>query len=219
MRKNNSMNPKIKNFFEELTLWNEELYVLRHYVLDCLLHEEVKWGVPCFTYNGKNIVLIHGFKDYFAILFMKGALLQDSEKILIQQTENVQSGRQLRFNSMKQLVEMESRVKEYILEAIEIEKSGLKIEHKKKEEYNIPAELVAKFNQDQAFKNAFEALTPGRQKGYLLHFGGAKNEKTRIARIENYLPKIMKGKGMTDCTCGLSKRKPNCDGSHKFANL
>ena len=211
------MNPKINAFFEELTQWKNELLILRNYVLDCLLHEEVKWGVPCFTHNSKNIVLIHGFKDYFALLFMKGALLQDSENILIQQTENVQSGRQIRFTSIEQLVAMEATIKAYILEAIEVEKAGLKIEHKKKEAYDVPEELTDKFKQDPIFHAAFEALTPGRQKGYLLHFSGSNNPKTRIARIEKYTSKILAGKGMTDCTCGLSKRMPNCDGSHKFA--
>ena len=211
------MNPKINEFFEGVTKWKEELQVLRTYVLDCLLHEEVKWKVPCYTQNGKNIVLIHGFKDYYALLFMKGALLQDSEKILIQQTENVQSGRQIRFTSIEQLVAMEATIKAYIFEAMEIEKAGLKIEHKKKEEYSIPEELTNKFDQYPNFKTAFEALTPGRQKGYLLHFSGSNNPKTRTNRIEKYMDKILQGKGMTDCTCGLSKRMPNCDGSHKFA--
>lgn len=213
----NTMNPKINEFFEDLSKWKDELMVLRTYVLDCLLHEEVKWGVPCYTHNGKNIVLIHGFKDYFALLFMKGALLQDSENILIQQTENVQSGRQIRFTSMEELVDKEATVKAYILEAIEVEKADLKIEHKKKEEYAVPEELIEKFERDASFKKAFEALTPGRQKGYLLHFSGSNNPKTRIARIEKYTSKILDGKGMTDCTCGLSKRMPNCDGSHKYA--
>ncbi len=211
------MNPKINDFFEDLTKWKDELMVLRTNVLDCLLHEEVKWGVPCFTHNGKNIVLIHGFKDYFAVLFMKGALLLDSENILIQQTENVQSGRQIRFTSMEELVANEATVKAYILEAIEVEKAGLKIEHKKKEEYTVPEELTDKFKQVPSFKAAFEALTPGRQKGYLLHFLGAKQSITRITRIENCTSKILQGKGLTDCTCGLSKRMPNCDGSHKYA--
>jgi uncharacterized protein YdeI (YjbR/CyaY-like superfamily) len=211
------MNPKINEFFEGLTKWKDELQVLRTYVLDCLLIEEEKWKVPCYTHNGKNIVLIHGFKDYYALLFMKGALLQDNENILIQQTENVQSGRQIRFTTIEQLVAMEATIKAYIFEAIEVEKVGLKVEHKKKEAYNVPEELIEKFNLDPTFKNAFEALTPGRQKGYLLHFSGSNNPKTRIARIEKYTKKILDGKGMTDCTCGLSKRMPNCDGSHKFA--
>jgi len=211
------MNPEVNTFFAALTKWKDELQVLRTYVLDCLLQEEVKWKVPCYTQNGKNIVLIHGFKDYFALLFMKGALLQDSENILIQQTENVQSGRQIRFTSIEQLVAMEATIKAYIFEAIQVEKAGLKVEHKKKEAYTIPEELTDKFNQDPALEAAFEALTPGRQKGYLLHFSGSNNPKTRIARIEKYTKKIMDGKGMTDCTCGLSKRMPNCDGSHKFA--
>jgi len=213
------MNPKINEFFEGLTKWKDELKVLRTYVLDCLLNEEEKWKVPCYTQNGKNIVLIHGFKEYYALLFMKGALLQDNENILIQQTENVQSGRQIRFTSIEQLLAMEATIKAYIFEAMEVEKAGLKVEHKKKEAYNVPEELIKKFNLDPTFKNAFEALTPGRQKGYLLHFSGSNNPKTRIARIEKYTSKILQGKGMTDCTCGLSKRMPNCDGSHKFANL
>jgi uncharacterized protein YdeI (YjbR/CyaY-like superfamily) len=211
------MNPNINIFFENLTKWKDELQVLRTYVLDCLLHEEEKWKVPCYTYNGKNIVLIHGFKDYFALLFMKGSLLQDSENILIQQTENVQSGRQIRFTTIEQLVAMEATIKAYIFEAIEVEKAGLKIEYKKKEDYTIPEELIEKFKQNTEFKTAFEALTPGRQKGYLLHFSGSNNAKTRSNRIEKYMYKILQGKGMTDCTCGLSKRMPNCDGSHKFA--
>ena len=209
------MNPKINEFFEELTNWKEELQLLRTYVLDCLLIEEEKWKVPCYTYNEKNIVLIHGFKDYFALLFMKGSLLLDSENILIQQTENVQSGRQIRFTTIAQLVAMEATIKAYIFEAIEVEKAGLKIEYKKKEDYTIPEELIEKFKQNTEFQTAFEALTSGRQKGYLLHFSGSNNAKTRSNRIEKYMDKILQGKGMTDCTCGLSKRMPNCDGSHK----
>lgn len=211
------MNPNISIFFENLTKWKDELQVLRTYVLDCLLHEEEKWKVPCYTYNGKNILIIHGFKDYYALNFIKGSLLLDSEKILIQQTENVQSGRQIRFTTIEQLVAMETTIKAYIFEAIEVEKAGLKIEYKKKEDYTIPEELIEKFKENTEFQNAFEALTPGRQKGYLLHFSGSNNSATRINRIEKYMDKILQGKGMTDCTCGLSKRMPNCDGSHKFA--
>jgi len=209
------MNPKINEFFEGLTKWKQELLVLRSFALDCLLLEEVKWKVPCYTHKGKNIVLIHGFKDYFALLFMKGSLLQDSENILFQQTENVQSGRQIRFTNVEELLAMEAIIKAYIFEAIEIEKAGLKIAYKKKEDYDFPEELLDKFKHHPTFQTAFEALTPGRQKGYLLHFSGSNNPKTRIARIEKYTFKILQGKGMTDCTCGLSKRMPNCDGSHK----
>lgn len=210
------MNPKINEFFEELSKWKEELQVLRTYVLDCLLHEELKWKVPCYTHKGKNIVLIHGFKDYYALLFMKGALLQDCENILIQQTENVQSGRQIRFTNIDQLVAIEATLKAYIFEAIELEKSGMKVEFKKTKDFTIPEDFQTVLNENETVKEAFEALTPGRQKGYLLHFSSPKQALTRVSRIEKSFDRILKGKGLNDCTCGLSKRMPNCDGSHKI---
>jgi uncharacterized protein YdeI (YjbR/CyaY-like superfamily) len=177
--------------------------------------EEWKWRVPCYTFQENNIVMVQGFKEYCAIGFFKGALLSDTESLLIQQTENSQSARQLRFTQIDEIIALEKTIKAYILEAIEIEKAGLNITYKKKEDYAFPEELHQKMQEYPALKTAFEALTPGRQKGYLLHFSEAKQAKTRETRIEKAMPKILDGKGLMDCTCGLSKRMPNCDGSHK----
>jgi uncharacterized protein YdeI (YjbR/CyaY-like superfamily) len=209
------MNPKVDDFLENVKNWQEELSLLRSIILECDLFEDFKWKHPCYTFNKSNIVLIHGFKDYCAILFYKGALLNDTENILIQQTENVQSGRQIRFNNIQEIAKLKQTIKAYIFEAIEVEKAGLKIAHKKTEDFNVPKELTQKFNKNPEFKTAFEALTPGRQRGYLLHFSGAKQPKTREVRIEKNIKRIIDGYGLNDCTCGLSKRKPNCDGSHK----
>ena len=210
------MNPKVDSYISKVKKWQDELIQLRSIVLDCNLIEELKWGVPCYTFNGSNIVLIHAFKEYCALLFMKGALLADSNGILIQQTENVQSGRQIRFTSPKEIIDQENTLKAYIFEAIEVEKAGLKIEYKKTEDFAMPEEFKTVLNENQTVKTAFEALTPGRQKAYLLHFSSAKQAETRVARIEKNLDRILKGIGINDCTCGLSKRKPNCDGSHKL---
>jgi uncharacterized protein YdeI (YjbR/CyaY-like superfamily) len=219
------MNSKVDLYFNKAKKWQEELEKLRMIVLECGLIEELKWGVPCYTlFNGSssktaqksNIVLIHDFKDYCAILFVKGALLHDEEGILIQQTENVQSGRQIRFTNVKDIAKMESVLKAYIYEAIEVEKAGLKVEFKKATEFTMPDEFKAKLNELPALKKAFNALTPGRQKGYMLHFSAPKQSKTRESRVESCIQKILSGKGFNDCTCGLSKRMPNCDGSHKL---
>lgn len=209
------MNQAIDAYIEELTEWREEMIYLRKMVLDCNLQEEQKWGQPCYCLGNKNIVLIHGFKDYCALLFMKGSLLSDSHKLLIQQTENVQAGRQIRFTNLQQIIELEPILKAYIFEAIEVEKAGIKVPMKKHEDFVVPEELTSKFDELPSLKEAFYALTPGRQRAYILHFSGSKNSVTRIARIDKYIPRIMNGKGITDCTCGLSKRMPNCDGSHK----
>lgn len=209
------MNPAIDTYMEELTQWREEMKYMRKIVLECNLLEEQKWGQPCYCLGTKNILLIHGFKDYCALLFMKGSLLSDTHKLLIQQTENVQAGRQIRFNSLHEIIELEPILKAYIFEAIEVEKAGVKVPMKKHEDFIVPEELTAKFAELPELKDAFYALTPGRQRAYILHFSGSKNATTRIARIDKYIPRIMKGKGITDCTCGLSKRMPNCDGSHK----
>lgn len=191
-------NAKIDPFFRKAKRWKEEFEKLREIVLDCGLTEEFKWMHPCYTFDDKNIVLIHGFKEYCALLFHKGSLLKDPHGILIQQTENVQAARQLRFTSATQIDEMQLIIKTYIDEAIEVEKAGLQVEFKKSTEYEIPEELHNKFVEIPDLKTAFEALTPGRQKGYLIYFSGAKQSKTRESRIEKYLPHILDGKGMDD---------------------
>jgi uncharacterized protein YdeI (YjbR/CyaY-like superfamily) len=212
------MNPKVDFYFSEVQKFDQELNILRQIVLDCGLIEELKWGVPCYTFQNNNIVLIHAFKDYCALLFMKGALLNDSEGILIQQTENVQSGRQIRFTNLKEISDLKTTIKAYIFEAIEVEKAGLKVVFKSLDDFTIPEEFQIRLDNNLDLKNAFEALTPGRQKGYIFHFSEAKQPKTRVARIDKFIPKILMGKGFNDCTCGLSKRMPSCDGSHKKLN-
>ncbi len=201
------MNPKVDFFFDKDSIWQKEYRKLRTIILDCGLTEELKWGCPCYTrptessgraYNDSNIVLIHGFKEYCALLFFKGALLADADDILIQQTENVQSARQIRFTGVKQIAGMESTIKAYIYEAIEVEKVGLKVKHKKTEEYKVPEEFQRKLNKMPALKTAFKALTPGRQRGYLFYFSQPKLPKTREARVEKYIPQILDGKGLED---------------------
>lgn len=192
------MNPKVNWFFDKDTQWHKEYAQLRQIALDCELTEELKWGCPCYTYKGTNILLIHGFKAYCAYLFHKGALLKDSEEILIQQTENVQSARQARFTNVQEIVDLADSLRAYIYEAIEVEKAGLKVEMKKTEEFHMPEELATKFEEDPSFKAAFDSLSPGRQRGYLLHFSDAKQSKTRIARIEKAKSKIFEGKGWNE---------------------
>lgn len=178
--------------------WQDELKRLRAICLDCDLTEEVKWMHPCYTLDGSNIVLIHEFKEYCALLFFKGALLQDPVGILVQQTENVQGARQIRFTNADEIDEMEHMVKAYIEEAIEVEKAGLKVELKETKEFPMSEEFQSKLNEMPELKTAFEALTPGRQRGYLLHFSQAKQSKTRVSRVEKYIPHILSGKGMDD---------------------
>lgn len=190
--------PKVDLFFQKDSKWKAEYEALRAIVLACKLKEEYKWMHPCYTLEGSNIVLIHGFKEYCALLFFKGVLLKDSDGLLIQQTENVQGGRQLRFSHFEEIEHHREMIKNYILEAIEIEKSGLKVELKKTPEFNMPEEFKNVLQDMPDLKTAFEALTPGRQRGYLLHFSGAKRTETRIARIEKYLQKILDGKGLDD---------------------
>lgn len=192
------MNPKVDWYFNESEKWQEAIERLRTIALDCELAEELKWGCPCYTFQKTNIVLIHTFKEYCALLFFKGALLQDAEGILIQQTEHVQAARQIRFTSLREIIEREATLKAYIYEAIEVEKAGLKVTLKKTREYAIPEEFQAKLEEMPNLKAAFEALTPGRQRGYLLYFADAKQSKTRLARVEKYLPKILEGKGLED---------------------
>ncbi|MBV7529631.1 YdeI family protein [Chitinophaga sp. sic0106] len=192
------MNPKIDAFIDRADKWQKEFETLRAILLDCPLEEELKWGVPCYTYQGKNVVLMHGFKDYCAILFHKGSLMADPEGILIQQTENVQAARQIRFTSLKEIVKQKAVIKAYIYEAIEIEKSGLEVKFKKVKEYPVPEEFQQKLDTTPGLKKAFEALTPGRQRGYLLYFAAAKQAKTREQRVEKYLDAILEGKGLDD---------------------
>jgi uncharacterized protein YdeI (YjbR/CyaY-like superfamily) len=192
------MNPKVNWFFEKSTKWQEAYQELRDLALSFELTEELKWGCPCYTIGKSNVFLIHGFKDYCALLFMQGALLKDTKKILIQQTENVQSARQIRFSSVDEILKNKSIIKLYIKEAIAIDKAGLKVELKKTTEYKIPEEFQSALNEMPELKVAFEALTPGRQRGYLLYFSSAKQSKTRNERVEKYIPKILEGKGLED---------------------
>ena len=192
------MNPKVDEFLSKAKKWQEEYEKLRNIVLDCELTEEFKWMHPCYSFQGSNIVLIHGFKDYCAILFIKGALLKDAHGILVQQTENVQAGRQIRFTNVREIVEMESIVKDYIYEAIEVEKAGLEVNFKKNTEFIIPEEFQNKFDEIPALKTAFEALTPGRQRAYILYFSEPKQSKTRESRVEKCMQQILNGKGLND---------------------
>jgi uncharacterized protein YdeI (YjbR/CyaY-like superfamily) len=195
---NSKMNPKVDEFLSKAKKWKEEYETLRKIVLDCELTEDFKWMNPCYTFEKKNIVLIHGFKEYCALLFPKGALLQDSHSILIQQTENVQGARQIRFTNVQEIAEKEAILKAYIYEAIEVEKAGLKVKAKKPEELIIPEELQHKFDEIPALKDAFTTLTPGRQRAYILHFSAAKQSKTRESRVEKCIPNILNGKGLND---------------------
>jgi len=194
----NNMNPKVDWFFAKDTKWQKEYEKLRTIILDCGLIEELKWGCPCYTFENTNIVLIHGFKEYCALLFFKGALLNDPNSILIQQTKNVQSARQIRFTNVKEIMKMEKILKAYVYEAIEIERAGLKVKLKKTSDYKIPDEFQKKLNKSSALKKAFEALTPGRQRAYIFYFSQPKLSKTREVRVEKYLKQILSGKGLDD---------------------
>lgn len=192
------MNPKVDWFFDKATRWQQEYELLRTIALGTGLTEELKWGCPCYTFQKSNVVLIHGFKGYCALLFMKGVLLKDSEKILVRQTKNVQASRQLRFTSVAQINKMQPVLKAYIKEAIEVEKRGVKVALKSTKEFNIPEEFQNVLKDVPELKTAFEGLTPGRQRSYLLYFSQPKGAKTREARIEKYFDKILQGKGLDD---------------------
>ena len=194
----NSKNPRVDFYFDKSEMWQEEYRKLRMIALDCGLSEELKWGCPCYTFQKNNIVLIHGFKGYCAFLFFKGVLLNDAQGILIQQTANVQAGRQIRFTSIKEIVEQESILKAYIYEAVEVEKAGLEVILKNTTEFCISEEFQQKLDEIPALKTAFESLTPGRQRAYILHFSQPKQVKTREARVEKYIPQILSGKGLDD---------------------
>lgn len=192
------MNPKVDFFFDKAEKWHKEYEQLRTIILDCGLNEELKWGCPCYTFEHSNIVLIHGFKEYCALLFFKGALLNDPDGVLIQQTENVQSARQFRFRNVTDIVKLEGTLKAYIYEAIELERAGLKVKLKKTADFRIPEEFQQKLDKNRALKKAFDALTPGRQRAYIFYFSQPKQSKTREARVEKYIPQILEGQGLND---------------------
>ncbi|ASO03739.1 YdeI/OmpD-associated family protein [Arenibacter algicola] len=193
------MNPKVVDrFLDRAKKWQQEMKLLREICLDCGLTEEFKWMHPCYTFQGKNVVLIHGFKEYCALLFHKGVLLKDTNNILIQQTENVQSARQIRFTSLQEIIDIKSTIKAYIFEAMEVEKAGLEVPMKKTSEFKMPDEFKVALDNDPDLKAAFQGLTPGRQRGYLLYFSQAKQSTTRTSRVEKYIPKILQGKGLND---------------------
>lgn len=209
------MDQKIESYFQENSHWSEEMSALRILLLDSGLKEQFKWRVACYVFEGKNIALIGAFKSHCFLGFFKGSLLQDKEKMLVSQTSNVQSSKLLMFHSLHEIELKKEVIKKYITEAIEIEKAGLKVEFKKTAEFPVPDELNVLFERDEELQQAFNALTPGRQRGYLLHFNGAKQSTTRMDRIVKCKARIISGKGLNDCICGKSKRMPNCDGSHK----
>lgn len=196
--KQSKANPRVDFFFAKAEKWREELEKLRAILLDSPIVEELKWGHPCYTFEGGNVVIIQGFKEYCALLFPKGALLKDADRILIRQTENVQAARQIRFTDARQILKMKATLKAYIDEAIQVEKSGAKITYKKTADFKMPEEFKSKLDKTPALKTAFEALTPGRQRAYLLHFAAPKQSETRESRIKKCIPQILTGKGLND---------------------
>lgn len=209
------MNPKVNAFLLNVKKWREKLTILRSIAMDSGLEEELEWGAPCYVHDKANVMIIQGFKDYFALMFFKGALMKDPQDLLRKPGENTQSGRQIRMYSMDEMLGQEEVLRAYIQHAIEVEKGGEKVIVKKTEEYAVPLELEESFAENSDLQHAFYGLTPGRQRAYILHFAEAKQSATRKARIEKYTPRILNGKGILDCWCGLSKRMPTCDGSHK----
>ena len=210
------MDTRVDAYLEKQSLWAGELQLLREILLECGLEETVKWRQPCYTFKGKNILIIGSFKDFCCLSFFKGVLLKDAEGVLKQQGENTQSSRIIPFTHVSEIMRLKPILKTYVFEAIEIEKSGLKVEYSQPDEMEFPEELEQAFQKDVAFESAFKNLTPGRQKGYLLFFTGAKQSAARASRIEKYKSRIFGGKGFHDCVCGRSKKMPACDGSHKY---
>jgi uncharacterized protein YdeI (YjbR/CyaY-like superfamily) len=212
----NVYNPQVEDFLSKTKRWTEELIQLRRIILSCGLEEDFKWRNPCYTFQGNNIIILGEFKEYCAFSFFKGALLGDPEHLLQKPGENSQSTRLIKFTNVAEILRLEPILNAYIFEALEVEKAGLKVALKSNSELDFAVELLEKMEQDVAFKTAFEALTPGRQRAYNMFFTAAKQSETRLARIGKYEQRILSGKGINDCVCGLSKKMPGCDGSHKY---
>ena len=213
------MNPGVDEFLKKVKNWKPELTALRKILLTTKLEEEVKWGVPCYTYDSKNIVLIQGFKEYCVIAFFKGSLLKDAKGVLLKAGENTQASRKIQFTSVEEIKKKEKLLKDYIKEAIALEKAGVKVEYKTVDQLVFPKEFEKHLKINKALKVAFEKLTPGRQRAYNLYFSSAKQVETRETRVQKYIQRILAGKGIDDFTCGLSKRYPYCDGSHKILSV
>ena len=209
------MNPSVDEFLEKTDKWKAELTALRDIMLDCQLIETLKWGQPCYMFNKTNVVILANFKESCAVSFLKGALLSDAENLLVKPGENSQGGRFLRFKSLEEIIVAEPIIKAYVFEAIEVEKAGLKVAPRDPEAEPKLPELIQRFEENPTLKTAFEALTPGRQRAYNMFFNAAKQSATRLSRIDSYTERILNRKGINDCICGLSKRMPGCDGSHK----
>jgi uncharacterized protein YdeI (YjbR/CyaY-like superfamily) len=210
------MHSKVDNFLDKAEMWQAEMRQLRSFLLACGLTEDFKWRQPCYSYDGNNIVILGALKNYCVLGFFKGVLLSDTENLLVSPGKNSQSVKHFKFEHLSSIIALEKVIKSYVFEAIEIEKLGLVVEKKKDVELKYPAELTTFFINSPTFKKAFESLTPGRQRGYLIFFSAAKQSNTRIKRIEKYRDRIIKGMGTNDCVCGASKKMPNCDGSHKY---
>lgn len=209
------MEAKVDGYLENTKTYGKELTLLREIALETGLIEEFKWKQPSYTFNGSIVFILSEFKNYCAINFFKGSLLKDDENLLVKPGENTSGGRQMRFTSTKEILDKSTTIMAYLFEAIEVEKAGLKVSPKKLNDFNIPEEFQIIMDQNSKLTDAFQSLTPGRQKAYIMHFSEPKQSKTRTARVEKYIPRILNGKGFHDCVCGLSKRMPSCDGSHK----
>lgn len=210
------MHPEVDTFLEKASNWKQEMEALRAILLDCQLSEAFKWRTPCYMYRESNIALIGAFKEYCALSFFKGVLLSDTENLLISPGENSQSVKYFKFKSLEEIIALEATIRAYIFEAIEIEKAGIKVPLTKSTDFELAKEFEEILAKNTKLKTAFERLTPGRQRAYNMFFSAAKQSKTRISRVEQYTDRILNGKGMNDCVCGMSKRMPNCDGSHKY---
>ncbi|TNF48704.1 MAG: hypothetical protein EP305_04740 [Bacteroidetes bacterium] len=212
------MNSLVDEHIRNSKKWSKELFLLQEILLECGLSEEFKWRQPCYLYGTANVCILGSFKEFCSLAFFKGALLNDAEQLMVSPGVNTVSVKMFKFRSSDEINKLRDLIKTTVFEAIEIEKAGLKVEKDQNNKPSIPEELSAKMEKDPVLKSAFESLTPGRQRAYLMFFEEAKQSKTKEARIEKYIPRILKGKGMNDCICGHSKRMPNCDGSHKYFN-